>query len=732
MRTTPNAQPFAGFVALVALGAVLASPLTLTACSSDAASAPGSVAPVVETPPDPSGCAEGFQVLEGNAGCAPILPTQACAAGTRAAIGSATCVPVGVTACAPGFGLDATGWGCNAIVSPKACAIGSGTRERLGSTACTPISDCSAPFPPAAATIFVKAAYADAELDATHFRTIAAAVVAAPAGATIAVDSGTYVGEVVDLQRRPVSIVGRCAQNVVIQQTEGVIGSGIKIGKGDDAVVKNVTLRGYNAAVAILGGKTKLDSVVVENGLFAGIVAGNIGTEVSLRNVVVRGIDVRANRDQAFGVFASAGATMNVEDSVLSANDFVNAGTTTPSSTLNIKRSIIREGRPFGRRRLHGIGVYAAEGATLSIEETAILDNSGGGVDIDAAGGTAHSSATINRSVIRGTKRDGAKNGRGIEVSGSELLVEQTTIAASGDFELLISENARVQLANTTLLGAPPPAAGDDARPDDPVPRGAIGFSSDSANVKARSVAIVGARAGAEIQGASKVDMADCLVLGTRTAPVSYENEHWIGLGLAVAKEASLKLSRSTVQDTRTIAVLVTGSAELTGTLVRGTRPSLDGEYGRALSVQNGGKVVAGRSAFVDNVEAGIIVMLAGSSLEMTDSTVQDTNVDATGRFGMGMLFGGEVTGSLDRCTITGSKGVGLTVAAAGAQVRQSTISRNVVGVHAQHGSTLMEGESGGDALSLLISRDTRFVENATRVGSGSVPLPVVLEPRAP
>src|SRR5205823_3841223 len=107
---------------------------------------------------------------------------------------------------------------------------------------CVQVSDCNAAFPPAGATIFVDAAFAAGQIDATHFATIADAVAAAPSGAIIAVESGTY-SETVMLKHRKVSIVGRCADKVVMKQLDGVIGSGIEVGTNDDALLKNLTMR---------------------------------------------------------------------------------------------------------------------------------------------------------------------------------------------------------------------------------------------------------------------------------------------------------------------------------------------------------------------------------------------------------------------------------------------------------------------------------------------------------
>jgi hypothetical protein len=57
-------------------------------------------------------------------------------------------------------------------------------------------------------------------------------------------------------------------------------------------------------------------------------------------------------------------------------------------------------------------------------------------------------------------------------------------------------------------------------------------------------------------------------------------------------------------------------------------------------------------------------------------------------------------------------------------------LSGNNVGVHVQDGATLVESDTASDdPLAVAVSKDTQFVANATRVGSGTVPLPQVLAP---
>lgn len=691
---------------------ILVVAAALAGCGDSAEAAPATpVDPGVAPTEKP--CSDGFDVMAGEAGCTPILAPSTCAPGTRAAVGTTACVPVGTTVCAPGFKGDASGWGCDAILAPTACASGSGTRERIGVEGCVPVSDCSAPFPPAGATIMVDAAYAPAQLDASHFKTIGEAVAAAPAGATIAVEAGTYL-EKIALKKRAVSITGRCAEKVIVKQTDGVIGPAIDIAVGDDLRAKNLTFRGYRTALSIEGGRTKLDSVVIEDGLNAGIQAVNDGADVRLTNVVIRGMKVRSGAQQGFGLYATFGANVVIDDSVFSGNEFVNVAATKLGTKVVMSRSVVRDGMPFGPAAALGMGVYVGESGSAVIEESALVDNSADGLDVYATPGDS-STGVLRRSVVRGTKiAPGSGVGRGIEVTGSHLTIEQSTIRGSAQVEVIATTSAILDITDSTLLGSPSKSTRD---------RGALGLVTEAATTKARSLAIVASRAGVVVQGTGRLEMDSSLILGTRASAVVYEDSQWVGLGIAVESKASLLLTKSTIQDTHTMGVLVTGKAELEGSLIRGTRGGLDGVGGRALSLQNGGSATIARSSFVDNAETGILA-LAGSSLAMSGSTIHDTRLDAEGKYGIGLLLADDALATVVGCTVTGSQGVGLAVAAAGASVRRSTISRNAIGVHTQGGTTLMEGDPDGDPRVLLISKDTRFVENATRVGSGVVPLP--------
>ncbi|MDB5217760.1 MAG: putative cell surface protein [Myxococcaceae bacterium] len=706
----------------------LALALSFTACGSSAGDPTGPATPTTPQPDvTPAACADGFHLIDDashHAGCEPTLPKAACAAGTAARVGADACVPVGVTACAKGFTTHASGWGCDAVLPSNACPAG--TRERLGSATCEPVTDCNAPFPPPGATLFVKASYTAGEVDASHFLTVTEALAAAAAGATIAVDAGAYKEKLTPT--KSVTIIGRCPEQVVFSTGDGT-GPGLRV-ENVDVIAKNMTFRGFQGGVAAFGSKTTLSGIVVEDSVLNGISASNAGTVLTLSNVVVRGTRLPAGNNQSFGLVAQKGAKLEVDDSVIADNDFANVVSTGAGVATHVTRSIIRDGRPpttgtFAKS--FGVGFYVSSGGSLNLEESAVIDNAADGIVVSKGGSTgAAASGKIVRSVVRGTKFDPVRAiGRGIEVgNASTVVVEQTTSFGNADIDLLVTEGGNGDLHDSTTFGS----EGDDPA----VLAGAGLVVSTSGTGKVRSLAIVSSRGvGVQVQDVATLDFADSLVLGTRPQPKLDARGHDFGFGMTLDKGSTVTVTRSTIERASTVGLLSQGGTlTLDGALVRETQASRRGESGRGISAQDGAKVTILRSAVMDNLEMGIVVIDGAGSLTLTDSTVANTKLDPSGGFGIGVLLAGGVTGTISSTTITGSEGIGFASSAAGGLLSRSTVSRNNVGIHVQDGASLIESDTASDdRLAVAVSKDTQFVDNKTRVGSGTVPLPQVLTP---
>jgi hypothetical protein len=247
-----------------ALAALLV--LLLAACGEEeTATAPPSLAP------PPEACAAGF-IPDPRGFCIEQVVAETCAAGTRPKIGSTKCEPVGwTTSCPAGLEKDPSGWGC---ADRRADACEGATRESASTGRCIPVGDCNAAFPPAGA-IVVDDSFTDGQVDATHFKTIAAAIAAAPAGSIVAVESGTYAEELtID---KSLELVGRCAAEVKL--TPGALGTtdpGILVeNKASGVVIKGLTIEGphIGGIDVYFGSDALIEEVVVEGSKLWGIIA---------------------------------------------------------------------------------------------------------------------------------------------------------------------------------------------------------------------------------------------------------------------------------------------------------------------------------------------------------------------------------------------------------------------------------------------------------------------------
>ncbi|MBI5545204.1 MAG: hypothetical protein HY901_15045, partial [Deltaproteobacteria bacterium] len=248
---------------------------------------PGTMAFVGESHCQPVGwnaCPPGFEAEPSGWGCIDVQPEAACPAGRMPVLGQRECRPAGWSECPAGFEPDPSGWGCRPVLPDLPCT--GATLERLGDRECRALGECAAAFPPLDATQFVDAGLAASQVDDTHFQTISAALVAAPAGAVIAVESGIY-SERLEITK-PVTVVGRCAQRVVVDGSQ--VGKSGILNKGVQRVtVRGLTLANHTFGVSLSQGATlSLTESVLTRNLSEGIWVSGAGTAATLSSVAVR------------------------------------------------------------------------------------------------------------------------------------------------------------------------------------------------------------------------------------------------------------------------------------------------------------------------------------------------------------------------------------------------------------------------------------------------------------
>ncbi len=649
-------------------------------------------------------CPADFAPAATGTGCDPVLPPTACAPGTMPRVGAASCEPVGWTACPAGFAADPSGWGCLDVEPDVPCS--GATREVLGQQTCQPLGDCAAAFPPAGATLFVDPAVTTP--DATHHASLQAALAAAPAGAVIAVAAGTYAEALVIT--RPVTLVGRCAEQVVVQ-APAPGAAGLAVDRAVAAEVRGLTLRGHAIGARVTGGGTlTLRESLIDANVDYGVLASGAGSKATVVDSVIR--DTSAlGPNVGHGVQIESGALVALDGTVVKGNHrygVLATGTRTQATFLGaIVRDTLATSGDFG-----GMGVVVDPGASATLTRTAVVNSRHRGVRVTQA------TLTLTDSVVRGTApRNGGELGDGLSVFGGKATLVRSAVVGNATAGVFAQgATASLEVRDSVVRDTHVAAAQSCG----------LGASLGASLTLANSALVENDECGLALYQSSAT-VTHSLVAGTR------QGQNAAARGIDVFSASCLDLRDSAVVGSSTLGLAVIDSgadagcaATLTRSLVSGTLPRDDGILGRGVSVQNA-EVTLQRSALLDNREVGLFVSREGATVTATECTVRGTQAEAAGSFGDGLVAHAGSRVTLRDCDVRANQSIGLAFAGATALVSGGFVGGNAVGVHVQEGSTLAE-VAGATALgapgSVTVTTSTRFEANQSRLGAGVVPLP--------
>jgi hypothetical protein len=440
------------------------------------------------------------------------------------------------------------------------------TKAVLGKTTCEPIGDCDAPLP--AAAIVVDPA---GPIDATHTRTIGAALSVAAPGAVVAVAPGTYAESLV--VRRDVTIVGKCARDVIVSAADTTT-PGVDV-EESVLTISGITLTGHLHGASI-GSRSRvhLQDVLVDGAHEVGIAADGEGTTVDLQGVVVRGTNASAGGVLGRGIDIGAVTLTMTSSSIESSAD---AGLFTRGGAISISDSVI-----VGSG---GRGVHLAFGATLDALHVAIVE----GTEIGVYAVNALTRAHLEESTIERTRAGGGDLfGRGIMVaSGATLALRSSAVRASQLTGVLVSDgNATID--QSVVEGVEPDPNGDG---------GSALVALSKATVSASGTAFVGASGIGVLADASDVRLLGSAIIDTRA------------FGALASAGARLTLDHSAIDRTRVAGVLAMGQATeatLTHAYVGTVRAAPDGRFGHGLVATDGARADAIVSAIRRCDRAGL------------------------------------------------------------------------------------------------------------------------------
>jgi hypothetical protein len=659
-------------------------------------------------------CAAGF--APAGALCEPVLPPAPCGVNERPTIGSSTCVAVGWSTCPAGFVRAASGWGCDAAVPPQPCT--GNTMEKIGASGCQPIGDCSAAFPPAAATLFVDDGFTAAQLDATHFNTISGALAAAPAGATIAVAAGHYVDALAPA--KAVTIAGVCAEQVVIDGST-LTAPGISVPHPIDVTLSGVTLSGHNYAIAATAkAQLTVRDVLVIHARTAGVFAGSGGTRIELDDSVVRdsvGVPVDTG---GFGAEIDNGAALVLNGTVLAGNAIVGVNTKGTGSTVTLTGSIIRATVPQSNGEL-GIGIHAENGATVTLSGSLLADNHDFALDLRTA------SATLTETVIRGTRsRPTGESGVGVSLLGGGILsLTRVGLSDNRSFGLSVEDAASVAaIADSVVeltLGAGLPGTTGLHLVDGQL------TVTDTAVVNNESAALAAFVAPAHVQ------ISGSLFQDTRPPTHDTTADAPFGRGVDAEDGACLDLSDSAIVGSTGIALFLQTTpaanacdAHVDRLVVLGSHDQANGEATRAVSVQ-GGKLALSNSAIISQLEAG--VFLSGTAVATVTGTLLRALPDATAPLSDLVVAHDTDEVRLTDSYVDGSPGIGLALGGARGSFWRGAVTNNALALSVFRGTMLQLTDMDPDdgplmPQTFLVDTATQFVGNQSMLGTADLLLP--------
>ncbi len=662
-----------------------------------------------------SGCPEGFAKDPALGACTEVAAAE-CPGGSMPMIGHADCQPVGWTsACPEGFEREPSGWGCLDRFKTKAPTCAGAQREDLKSGSCAPIGDCNAVFPPANAKLFVDPLVTE---DATHVHTLAQAMAKAKPGDIIAVESGTYP-EVVDLTVDNVSVVGRCAEKVIFKGPVAGIGgsrAGMFVSGTKGAKASGMTLTGFSGGVLLEGGDLTAEDILVDGNDLLGVYL-RFGAKATLRRSKV----VRTRRGT--GALGSAsvvydGSVLTFEDSAVVDNYFRHATVDGADSALVATNTV------FARNtKLSGdeVAISLVKGGRAKLMRSAVLDSYGSGIRVEGAGSLAELEESVVRRSI-GTVADSSGIGVAVFTGGRATLVSSAVTDHPSVGVYAGKGGGVVTLTNSELLGIPVGGKVDFGR---------CASASETGRLEMTNTAVVGCpQAGVGLQfGAS--GMFDGLYVKDSWPTKEQGIEKYGGFGLLVEESSTATVMRSSFVGNSLAGMTSVKSATVTAeaVLIRDTQELPGLTAGSGVQLAQDGTMTMTRCALSGNAQESVLVASRGHFV-MSASTVHGTRKSADGMFGHGVTVFTGASVELTDVVIYDSEAVGLISDGGSALVRGGTFARSLVALHAQNGASIAQSDATGDlaAGEVRISSTTRFVDNASRIGNGIIPVPAPIE----
>jgi hypothetical protein len=622
--------------------------------------------------PGENPCPEGMVPLNGEANdsaevCVPMVADD-CPPGEMPRAGSAKCVSVGWTDCPAGFELDASGWGCKAVLPAQPCT--GATRMALGESVCIPVGNCQRAFPPDDATLFVNANFAPGELDASHFATLQAALDAAADGDVIALFPGRYPQSV--YVGRDVKITGICPDQVVVGNDNASVYPGIEVGSGTAAHLEGITIEGYTMGLVVDGqARLSLSDLILRDNLVYGMALFEQCT-VQGENVLVRGTLADAPNSQTVGALVFEGSFLQLSESSFEENEDAGVGVAQPGSQADLEGVVFYNTLPRPDE-VGGTGLKAFDNTEVHVRRSTFVKN------------------RTAQALFGG--QDNPALATFAEVSFEDTTLDDRFDDLSG-IGLSLTWNGQVSLEKVSFWNA-----------------GTGAFAVKDANCSASLSEVTIAQT--DVQQASQASLGLVANLGAQLTANGV-----VSLG---TRGAQIQIQGA---GTRAQLTDVYATQSKAGTVSQG---EIQFELGPGLVITRGARVDFDGLSIDGAIGGGALLGHEGSRLAGKNLLIEEVQATPAGEFGDGIISQAGGILDLDRFLIRHNERAGLVVDNGSGVLTRGLIGRNNIGLNAQGDTTLLDLEKIKRQiapLELQVEQTCVFEENASRFGGGNLPLP--------
>lgn len=370
--------------------------------------------------------------------------------------------------------------------------------------------------------VFVNIAYDGGDPDGSEarpFTTIAEALAAATAGATVAIAEGTYEENLV--VPAEVTLAGRCPELVTIRGTGEE--PALVIEDADGAAIRGVTVEASGIGIDVASSR----EVVIEQVLVTAASGVAIRFDQDAAGIIgdcgIVGTTRASDELRGFGLLVGEGASVEVRSSVLSGN--ASSGVRTDSGNVTLDQCLVRENRGAGVILNQPAGPVVVRGSRLAGNGRAGMVVIGGG-EVGVEGSVIEGSYDVEES--------DEPNGDGILAqAGATVSVTDSVIRSCLRFGLFFFEATGI-IGDCGIVG-------NGAATRDNSSAG--GLAASGATLEVRECSFSDNNGGGIQVWGGEISVTDSLVEGTRRRRANAPE----GDGIMAADGADLSVDRTLI-----------------------------------------------------------------------------------------------------------------------------------------------------------------------------------------